>query len=164
MIILTFIFSCVSRNEDVFQLVIGVATSLIIFLLISAKSRISNWIKLRRFVRHYEGFEAISGEKHDNKVYSFKYCILNNRIILTQKSNARGSWSSSLLIDTANPYLSMGTYSYLDCGKYSGDWGTMIIWLNKSNTEIVVESSPKNREGKGIAKFILRKKTEKLPN
>lgn len=141
------------------EIVISLIGAIIISIFILLKNRIINWCRIRKFNGKYNGFNNITNELHThNKVYQFKYSFWSNKIKLSQKSENKGDWETIFLVDSSNPYVNIGTFNYLESGIYSGNWGTMQIWLNKKSTEIVVESTPKNVEGIGNSKYLLRKK------
>ena len=140
------------------EIIISLIGAFIMFVIILFRERICNGWRLEQFNGKYSGFNTETNESHThNKVYQFKYSFWSNKIKLSQKSENKGDWEAYFLVDSSNPYVSISTFNYLESARYSGNWGTIQIWLNKEQTEIVVESAPKNIEGKGIVTYLLRK-------
>lgn len=150
---------CFCFSDFFNEILLSIIGSIVIFVFIVLKDRISNYCRLRKFNQTYSGFDTISQRPHEeHKEYVFRYLFFSNKIKLNQTSKNKGDWETYFLIDPANPYVCTSTFNYLESGVYSGNWGTMQIWLNKSNLEIVVESTSKNIEGKGVSKYLLKKK------
>lgn len=145
-------------DEISHELFISLLGVLVMFMLIAGKDRIFNYIRFWKFNGLYFAQSTINQTEFENKTFTFKFAFLSNRILLEQLSEHKGNWCANFTIDAGSPFVIIGRYNYKESGNYSGDWGTMNLWLNNDKTEIVVESIPKNREGKGVSNYVLIKK------
>lgn len=139
------------------ELFISLVGALLLFVMIMGKDRFFNQWRLKKFQGLYKGYSHETGHEHDNKTFVFRYNFVRNRVVLRQDSTTKGTWTASIMIESSNPYVLLGRYDYEVKGSYAGDWGTICLWLNSEKTEIVVESVPKNRAGKGEITNILKR-------
>lgn len=135
-------------TESIFGGVLGsIATWVLIFLFI----RIKALFKLCPFVGKYTA-SNMDETKIEGNTYFFKYSFGCNKILLSQKSETRGVWKSEIEVKSWTPINGEGSYIY-----NNKDWGVIKIWLNKNDYSITVESTPKNKKGKGVALYVIKK-------
>ncbi|GAB4257962.1 MAG: hypothetical protein Kow0079_15180 [Vicingaceae bacterium] len=158
-----FIISCCQYNlidsfKDILhEIIISLIGSIIIFIIIFFRERIFNYWHLHKFNGKYSGFDTDNNQIHRDKEYHFRYSFLNNKIKLSLDSKNKGKWIAYFLVDSSNPYVSISTFNYIENNEFSGNWGTIQIWLNNNQTEIVIESTSKNMTGKGSVSYLLKK-------
>lgn len=102
----------------------------------------------------------MNGIVHDSdKSYTVHFSFWKNKLILHQYSKTHGDWEAQISIFTWSPTAGMGNFSYSKNTPNQDEWGIMQVWLNLKEKIITIESSSRNSEGKGLAKYLLKKQT-----